>query len=565
MRILHAIVLVAFHVSLPGALGAPALAQWTSQQEARIWPDPNDLAAGDRFGGAIALSGTTLVAGAEWHDPSIGEEDLGAAYVFVVSGSSWTLEAKLGSASLDASDHLGASVAIDGDTAVIGAPQDEAGGAAAAGAAYVFVRQAGVWTEQALLVASDLAVFDQFGTAVAIDGDTIAVGAYFADAGGAAHAGTAYVFVRNGSTWTEQAKLVASGAIAHDRFGLSIGISGDLVVVGAPGRDAGGASGTGAAFVFERRGMGWTQAAELVALDGDAGDGLGSAVAIDSTTIVAGAPSDEGAGGSAGGAVYVFVGSGAAWNQEAKLVYSGATYSDELGDSVAVEGDRLVAGVPYDSEAGLATGAVAFFVRAGGTWSTELAMIGSDCDGGDFLGRSVAISGDLVAGGADWGETPPSEAGTGEAYVFEIVPPPLVRLYCTAKTNSLGCVPSMSWTGFPSASNPTPFTLNCSNVINYKYGLLFYGFAEADVPFQGGTLCVAPPHQRTGLQFSAGDPPPPPDCTGTFTFDMNERIQSGVDRALVAGATVFAQYWSRDPGDPHGTSLSDAVLFEVSP
>jgi hypothetical protein len=139
-----------------------------------------------------------------------------------------------------------------------------------------------------------------------------------------------------------------------------------------------------------------------------------------------------------------------------------------------------------------------------------------------------------------------------------------VQVYCTAKTNSLGCVPSMTATGFASATQLAPFTLGATNVVNNKSGILFYGFAQTTTPFQGGTKCVAQPTKRTPIQNSGGSVAGA-DCTGTFALDFNARIRSGIDPQLVANVQVFGQYWSRDPADPFHTNLSDAVSFLICP
>jgi hypothetical protein len=137
-------------------------------------------------------------------------------------------------------------------------------------------------------------------------------------------------------------------------------------------------------------------------------------------------------------------------------------------------------------------------------------------------------------------------------------------IYCTAKTNSLGCVPSMSWNGIASASSPLPFLVTCSSVINQKAGLIFYSYAPSAASFQGGTLCVKTPVLRTPPQSSNGSTSGT-DCTGAFSFNFNARIQSGVDPLLVPGADVFTQYWSRDPAIASTTSLSNGLRFLISP
>ena len=136
--------------------------------------------------------------------------------------------------------------------------------------------------------------------------------------------------------------------------------------------------------------------------------------------------------------------------------------------------------------------------------------------------------------------------------------------YCTAKTNSLGCVPAIGSSGSPSMSSASPFSVTATNVLNHKNGLMFYGFAAATAPFQDGTFCVTPPTQRTPIQDSAGSSSGD-DCSGSYSFDMNARIQSGVDPNLTAGALVFCQYWSRDPASASTTGLTNGLAFSICP
>lgn len=141
-----------------------------------------------------------------------------------------------------------------------------------------------------------------------------------------------------------------------------------------------------------------------------------------------------------------------------------------------------------------------------------------------------------------------------------------VNVYCTPKANSLGCLPSISGTGSATMSGGAgSFTVDCDNSINNKNGILFYGFAAAAIPFQGGFLCVQPPTNRTAVQASGGNPPPN-DCSGSFSFDFGGLIASGSDPNLQSGTQVFAQYWMRDPSDPtSGTGLSDGAEFTIQP
>jgi hypothetical protein len=144
------------------------------------------------------------------------------------------------------------------------------------------------------------------------------------------------------------------------------------------------------------------------------------------------------------------------------------------------------------------------------------------------------------------------------------IPPGASTTYCVAKVNSQGCVPEMTFSGVPSASSASPYTLGAISVLNNKSGLLFYGSVQSSNAFQGGTKCVGAPTRRTSIQNSAGNPPPD-DCTGTYAYDFNARIQSGIDPNLAAGAVVYAQYWSRDPFAAYTTGLTDAVCFTIQP
>jgi predicted deacylase len=153
-------------------------------------------------------------------------------------------------------------------------------------------------------------------------------------------------------------------------------------------------------------------------------------------------------------------------------------------------------------------------------------------------------------------------ATSAQVLEVSLVSAPLA--YCTAKVNSALCLPTIGSTGSPSASAGSGFSISAANVLDNKNGLLFYSKSGANaLPFQGGWLCVKSPQTRTAVQSSLGSPP----CNGSFSFDFNAWIASGADPGLVAGAQVWAQYWSRDPGfaPPDNTSLTDALQFTICP
>src|SRR6266511_232527 len=199
---------------------------------------------------------------------------------------------------------FGFAVAIDGDTTVVGAPLDSAANTNA-GAAYVFVRTAGAWVEQAKLTASDAGLNAEFGNAVAISGNTIVVGAH-ADPADGIQSGAAYVFVRTGTTWAQQAKLRAPDSAVGKQFGAAVALDGETVAVGAIGDDD-GAFKAGAVYGLNRSGGTCSQQAKLLSNDPRSGNALGFSVSLGGDTLVAGSPFDEDIGAIDSGAVYVFI------------------------------------------------------------------------------------------------------------------------------------------------------------------------------------------------------------------------------------------------------------------
>ncbi|HKC84366.1 MAG TPA: FG-GAP repeat protein, partial [Blastocatellia bacterium] len=222
-----------------------------------------DGAASNYFGAAVAFSGNTLVIGAPNNNGM--EDDQGSVYVFTRNGATWTLQQKLTARDGAANSGFGFSIAISGDTVVIGALSDDIGANRDQGSAYVFTRSGAVWTQQQKLIAQDGAANDIFGYSVAISGDTVVIGAPLNDIGASRDQGSAYVFTRNGAVWTQQQKLTANDGAANDSLGGSVAISGDTVVVGENIDKVGATEGHGSAYVFTRNGTVWTQQQKLIA------------------------------------------------------------------------------------------------------------------------------------------------------------------------------------------------------------------------------------------------------------------------------------------------------------
>jgi len=369
-----------------------------------------DGAAFDSFGYAVALDGETAIVGSIWDDDK--GTDAGSAYVFVRSGNAWTLEQKLTASDGQAIDYFGWSVALAGDTAVVGAYADDDNGADA-GSAYVFVRSGGTWTQQQKLTASDGQDGDSFGWSVATSGDTVVVSAYADDDKGD-DAGSAYVFVRSGGMWTQQQKLTAGDGAAGDQFGYAVALSGDTAVLSAPYDDDKGVS-SGSVYVFARAGSTWTQQQKILANDGSTADEFGNAVALDGDTLLVGSyMDDDKAYGS--GTAYVFVRSGNLWPQQKKLTASDGFVNDRFGYAVALHGDMAVVGAPYADTPGTSAGAAYAYVRTGTNWAQLPKLLPSDGAEDQSFGWAVALSGSTAFIGA-WGD---NQGGTtaGAAYAF---------------------------------------------------------------------------------------------------------------------------------------------------
>ncbi|MDM8542978.1 choice-of-anchor D domain-containing protein [Desulfococcaceae bacterium HSG9] len=391
----------------------------------------SDAATGDYFGYSVAVSGDTAVVGAYQDDD--GGIDSGSAYVFERDNGgadNWGQSAKLTASDAAADDIFGFSVAVSGDTAVVGAQYDDDAGSGS-GSAYVFERDNGGadnWGQVAKLTAADAAAGDNFGYSVAVSGDTAVVGANYDEDGGSA-SGSAYIFEK-GAGWTngsgnQTAKLTASDAAAADWFGHSVAVSGDTAVVGAIG-DSDAGSNSGSAYVFERDNGGtdnWGQTAKLTAADAAAGDNFGYSVAVSGDTAVVGAYANDDAGTESGSA-YVFE-KGAGWtngsvNQTAKLTASDAALGDWFGISVAVSGDTAVVGAYYDDDGGTNSGSAYIFEKGAG-WTNgsgnqTAKLTASDAAADDIFGFSVAVSGDTAVVGANYDDDGGSTSGS--AYVF---------------------------------------------------------------------------------------------------------------------------------------------------
>ena len=346
--------------------------------------------ASDEFGYNVALSGDTLAVGAFHEDsstqgvdttPDEAASNSGAVYVFVRSAGSWMQQAYIKASNAEANDEFGISVSLSGDTLAVGATGEDSDAtgiisgpnelASSAGAVYIFTRTGSSWSEQAYIKASNASGGDLFGTSVALSGETLAVGAHIEGSA----SGAAYVFTRNETTWSEQAYIKASNAEAGDRFGHSVTLSGDTLAVGAYNEDSGttgvnttpdeSAFNSGAVYVYTRSDTVWTEQAYIKASNPGggnsspaAGDNFGYSVALSGDTLAVGAWLEDSSttgintawdeAASASGAVYVFVRDNTTWNEQAYIKASNTGKSDLFGKSIALSGDILAVGAQQE-------------------------------------------------------------------------------------------------------------------------------------------------------------------------------------------------------------------------
>lgn len=387
----------------------------------------SDGALSDWFGSAVDIDGEWAVVSAIREDT--GATDAGAAYVYELVVNEWVERAKITPSDGAASDQFGKSIAISGDTIVVGSWLANANGSNS-GAAYIFQRDyggTGNWGEVAKIDGSSSTAADYFGADVDISGDTVVVGAYYDDTT-ATRSGAAYIFERDqggADNWGEVTQLAGSDTVIRDNFGFGVAVDGDTIVVGAVRADISGSNDAGAAYVFGRNTGGsgnWGEITKITASDSDAGDQFGSDVAIDGSTIVVGSRLDDDVRRSSGSA-YVFeedLGGSNNWGQAAKLTASVVEIGAWFGSSVSIDSDTVLVGAKYErSGSSSQVGAAYVFGRdegGAGTWGEVERVVASDAANKDRFGFGVSLSGSRALIGAQLED--PNGTNSGSAYVI---------------------------------------------------------------------------------------------------------------------------------------------------
>ncbi len=515
-------------------------------------PAPGDF---HQFGNAVAVEDSIAFVGAPYDGAS--GFDAGAVYVYGREGLIWSFSDQLTPPFGSSQTAFGWSLAADAGRVAVGALFTDAPGASEAGSVTLFQQVPGGsgFQQEAQLFVPDPQSNDQFGYAVALDGDTLFVGAPLDDsAAGAVDAGLVHVYEYDDAAgWGYRTVLRATNGATGDSFGIAVALDGDLAAIGSPGKDEAGPD-SGAVYVARRTNGVWALDAKLVPSDGQADDLFGRSVAVSGSTVAIGAPRH-----GVRGAVYVFQKSGSnAWSEVAKVDPGNDNGVWDFGFSVGLEQDRMCIGAPSTGLPPQRGTALVYDRKIDGDWALTHTFSPSTAFPGDRIGWSIATDCATTLVGAPL-QPDFMHFGAGAAYAFDTFPEP--ESFCTAKTSSSGCVGQIGAVGMPSLGLPQPFWILAAGIMNQKVGMALYSTdGPGAAPFSGATLCVQAPVHRGPLQGSNGSPIGN-DCTGFFALDFKAWYLLGQDQNLFTGTQIHAQYWYRDPGDPYESGLTDGVRF----
>ena len=468
------------------ALAAPAAAQ----SPAKLVPSFSQ--ANDQVGASVAVSGETLVLGVPGDD-NAGGVSAGSAAVFVRNGGTWSLQATLLPPDPASQRAFGTAAALSGDTAVVTSVGDDFAAGSQGGAVHVYARSGTSWIHEAELTASPSKPFDTWGWAVALQGDTLVL----TSIGANAQQGAAYVFEREAAGWLMRAELVADDAEPNEWFGWVVSLAGDTVVVGAP-HDADSGPAAGAAYVFKRTGSTWAQQGKLLASDGTQADEFGTCVAIAGDTIVVGAWHDHIGDETQAGSAYVFVRGEGQWSQQAKLVASDATHADFFGSAVTLVGDAAVVTASRDDDVSGDAGSAYPFVRSGTAWTEQPKITAPPVTANAHFGLRAAQSGATVVFGAPSDGSFPSQ-GVGAGYVFDLPGLPWTDLgFGLAGVEG---IPALTGSGSLEAGSAGSLSLALGKPS--APSLLLVSLASTPAPFKGGALHALPAIVQLPLATSA--------------------------------------------------------------
>jgi len=491
-------------------------------------------------GWSVALSGNTALVGAPGSEGPIGGSfGAGAAHVYVLQGTSWTRETTLPTPAMFNAARFGEAVALDGDTAVVGLPELMTGGFPRQGGVAVFVRSGVDWMLEELLLSPDPQLeVQRFGHAVAVSGDTLAVGAPGADESFIAGAGAVYVFVRSAGDWSLEQRIVAPSPEVGADFGWDLDLDGDTLLVGEPRSDSQpGKTDAGAGRVFTRTGTTWSLEASLLSLDIAARDEAGTAVALSGNHAVVGAPGLFGPG-----ELTTFRKGANGWVQHTYII--DLTINGQ-GRALSMDGTTLVTGTTAGVAAGQRPGAVPYVLESG-TWTWAPPLWGRDGNTGaeDFyFTPSLALDGDLMLVGVSRHDGAAEDGGIVHVFTRD---GPWTDLGHALKGSSL--TPTLYAAG--SFASPSDDEFLVAGVPGGGQAWLILSTTNLSAPFKGGVLVPAP-------DIAVG-PVPVPTATSETT-----NLRFALPAGIPSGATLYAQHWYPDAGGPFGFAAGNGLSATI--
>lgn len=492
-------------------------------------------------GPGVAMSGDVLVGGSLGDDLP-GEGNQGSATVFHRTGTTWSEGQTLTSSGGDKNDLFGYAVDVCGPVIVVGSPWDDVAGVSEQGSATVFRWNGSNWDEEQILVATGGESGDQFGVSVSVSGDVIVVGAVEDDVGGNISQGSATVFRFNGSTWDEEQTLLASGGEAFDNFGTSVCVSGNSVVVGALFDDVGGNVDAGSATVYRWNGVAWVEEQELSPVGSATSDSFGAAVSVSGDLLVASSVFAQVGGIAGAGSATVFRWDGASWVEEQTLSASAGGAYDFFGSSVEVNGLSILVGAVRDDVGGTVDqGSATLFRWDGATWIEQPLLTSNVGAYLDAFGAGVALYGDYVAVAAP-GHDVGGNGSQGAVSVFDLPAQPW-----SDQGSALAGIfgePLLVGAGDLVAAGSN--RINLSRVAPNAIAALLVANSGASIPFKGGFLRPFPFALSPALFITS------PTGTVSLPFVMPGGIAPATE--------LWFQWAIRDLAAIHDVSLSNAVL-----
>ncbi len=471
-------------------------------------------------------------------------QDAGAVYVFECAGQAWNLLQEIEAPTPAPNMDFGHPVGGLDDTLVIGAGGDSS----TTGAAYVLGLTTLGWKHVQRVVASDGKSGDSFGSACAIQGNRLVLGAPGYAFGSCVAAGKAYIFEHTASGWQETAWLRPDSVVCGAYFSATIGIDGNTIVIGSPNLDQCVVPDSGTAYVFEPSSSGWVLTAQLCAPDAATGDGFARSLSLSADTIAVGAPWT---GPNLIGKVYIFERGETGWEYVQTLFnpLQGNGHTS-FGDWLQLHGNRLLIGAPATKIQNIRKGAAWVFERTSSGWEPTELLSADDGVYGDAFGIRLAFEGSIAAIGAAGHDTGGFEYA-GAAYVFEIGPG---GRYCEAATNSLGVGARIDASGSTSIV-ANDLRLWAGPVPPRQIGIFFLGSGQTQLPFGNGWRCV----NGTVMRLF------PTRAVGTVLFqDVDNSLQPFAGM-LIAGSQWNVQAWYRDPaagGAVFSTTDALTLLFQ---